>query len=233
LSNIGKREIIKIVIAIGLKLFFALFALSIGILAFILCCNQLVVVSTSSSIVTVDELKDNDYDCIIVLGAGVKNGKPSWMLEDRILTGIETYNKTGAKLLMSGDHSKTDYNEVGIMKDYAIENANIPSEDIFMDHAGFSTYDSMYRAKHIFGAKKVIIISQKYHLYRAIYAARELGMEAYGVSADLRNYHKMPYYKFRESIARGKEVIKLLFKPEPTYLGETISLDGSGDVTND
>ena len=83
---------------------------------------------------------------------------------------------------MSGDHGRVSYDEVNTMKDYAI-NDGIPSDDIFMDHAGFSTYDSMYRAKEIFGVKKIVIVSQKYHLTRALYIAKKLGIEAYGVSA--------------------------------------------------
>ncbi len=125
-------------------------------------------------IISVDDAKDINADCIIVLGAGVKpSGKPSWMLEDRIIVGEQLYNVNAApKLLMSGDHGRENYDEVNTMKNYAI-NDGIPSEDIFMDHAGFETYDSMYRAKKIFGAKKVVIVSQKYHLYRSLYIAKK------------------------------------------------------------
>ena len=178
-----------------------------------------------------------DFDCILVLGAGVwgdvESARPSHMLEDRLKVGIELY-KMGAsnKIIMSGDHGRKDYDEVNVMKDYAIENG-VESKDVFMDHAGFSTYESMYRAKEIFTAKKILIVTQKYHLYRAIYDARALGLDAYGVSANLRGYGGQAYYDFREVFARDKDFLYCIFKPKPTYLGETISVFGDGDVTND
>ena len=102
-----------------------------------------------------------------------------------------------------------------------------------MDHAGFSTYESIYRAKDIFQAKKVVIVTQKYHLYRALYIANRLGLEAYGVGADPRQYVGATYREIREILARDKDFIKCIFKPEPTYLGDTIPVSGNGDITND
>lgn len=133
---------------------------------------------------------------------------------------------------MSGDHGRKEYDEVNIMKNYAIEKG-IPSENIFMDHAGFSTYESIYRAKEIFEAKKVVIVTQEYHLYRALYIANQLGIEAYGVGADPRKYVGAAYREIREILARDKDFIKCVFKPEPTYLGDTIPVSGNGDITND
>jgi len=133
---------------------------------------------------------------------------------------------------MSGDHGTVEYDEVNAMKQYAIEKG-IDSEQIFMDHAGFSTYESIYRAKEIFGAERVVIITQEYHLYRALYIADALGLEAYGVASDQRTYSGQTMRDVREILARNKDFLTSLFKPKPTYLGETISLDGSGDVTND
>ena len=106
-----------------------------------------------------------EIDCILVLGCGVReDGTPSHMLEDRLRRGVELYKAGVApKLLMSGDHGRTDYDEVNTMKQYAID-AGVPSEDIFMDHAGFSTYESMHRANSIFCAEKILIVTQKYHL---------------------------------------------------------------------
>lgn len=155
------------------------------------------------------------------------------MLEDRLLKAIELYkNNISSKIIMSGDHGKTDYDEVNIMKNYAIEKG-IPSENIFMDHAGFSSYESVYRAKEIFKAKKVVIVTQKYHLYRALYIANQLGIEAYGVGADPRQYVGATYREVREILARNKDFIKGIFKPEPTFLGESIPVSGNGDITND
>jgi vancomycin permeability regulator SanA len=133
---------------------------------------------------------------------------------------------------MSGDHGRTDYDEVAAMKQFAI-NAGIPSENIFMDHAGFSTYESLYRAKEIFQAKKILIVTQEYHLYRAIYIANQLGLEAYGVSADYRSYSGQTGRDIREFLARVKDFGTGIFKPEPTYLGDTIPIWGNGDLTND
>ena len=118
------------------------------------------------------------------------------------------------------------------MKQFAIDRG-VPSEDVFMDHAGFSTYETMYRAKEVFAAKRVIIVTQKYHLYRAVYIAEQLGLEAYGVDSDLQSYIKQSYYNAREILARDKDFVKVIFKPKPTYLGEVIPISGSGDLTND
>ena len=196
--------------------------------------NLYVKISTNKQII-----KENDYtelsdvDCIIILGAGIWGDKPSPMLEDRLLEGIKLYqNSVSDKIIMSGDHGRKEYDEVNIMKNYAIEKG-IPSENIFMDHAGFSTYESIYRAKDIFQAKKIVIVTQKYHLYRALYIANQLGLEAYGVGADPRQYVGEIYIEIREILARDKDFIKCIFKPEPTYLGDTIPVSGNGDITND
>ncbi len=196
--------------------------------------NFYVVASTKKQI-----LKENEYsklldmDCIVILGAGIWGDKPSPMLEDRLLEGIKLYhNKVSDKIIVSGDHGRKEYDEVNIMKDYLIEKG-IPSENIFMDHAGFSTYESIYRAKEIFQVKKMIIVTQKYHLYRALYIAKRLGIEAYGVGSDPRKYVGATNREIREILARDKDFIKCIFKPQPTYLGDTIAISGNGDVTND
>lgn len=174
-----------------------------------------------------------DVDCILVLGAGVKGGKPSPVLEDRLQRGIELYNKNIAgKIIMSGDHGRKEYDEVNAMKDFAIDKG-VSSEDIFMDHAGFSTYESIYRAKEIFQADKIVIVTQKYHLYRALYIADSLGIEAYGMDATTRDYGGELYREAREIIARNKDFVKCMFKPKPTYLGEIIPVNGNGNVTDD
>ena len=197
--------------------------------------NGYVKASVKSRILTTQKAAElEDVDCIIILGCQVKDdGSLSHMLRDRLMRGLEVY-ETGAapKLLMSGDHGREEYDEVGAMKNYAIENG-VPSENVFMDHAGFSTYETMYRAKEIFKAEKVIIVTQEYHLYRALYIAEQLGMEAYGVSADLNRYAGQSMRDFREVLARCKDWAMCIFKPEPTYLGEAIPVSGNGDVTND
>ena len=125
--------------------------------------------------------KLEDIDCVIVPGCLVHSDNTlSGMLADRLRRGVELYDSGAApKLLMSGDHGRKDYDEVNAMKAYAVAHG-VPSEDVFMDHAGFSTYETIYRAKEIFGAKRVIIVTQEYHLYRALYIAERFGIEAYG-----------------------------------------------------
>lgn len=196
--------------------------------------NDYVVLSTKDQIIEesdYDTLKD--IDCILVLGAGAWGNSPSPLLGDRLDKGIELYEKNIApKILMSGDHGQIEYDEVNVMKDYAIKK-NIPSNDIFMDHAGFSTYESMYRAKAIFKAKRIVIVTQEYHLYRSLYIADKLGLEAYGVAAIKNNYSGQYYRDAREFLARNKDFVKVIFKPKPTYLGEEIPITGNGNITND
>ena len=204
------------------------------ILIVLLAINFFVVGSTKSKILTEEEAsKLENIDCIIVLGAGIWENKPSHMLEDRLLQGISLYqNGTAGKMIMSGDHGQEDYDEVNVMKNFAIEKG-VKSEDIFMDHAGFSTYDSIYRAKDIFEAQKVVIVTQEYHLYRALYIAKQLGIEAYGVKSNPREYAGQVAREIREIAARDKDWFSCIFKPAPKYLGETIPVSGNGDSTND
>lgn len=190
--------------------------------------------STKKKILTLDEASALEgIDCILILGAGVWGERPTHMLEDRLDYGIALY-KAGAsnRLLMSGDHGRKNYDEVNVMKKYAI-GEGVPSPDVFMDHAGFSTYESLYRARDIFEAKRIIIVTQEYHLYRALYIADKLGLEAYGVPSNPRSYAGQRARDIREVLARVKDFFYVIIKPEPTYLGESIPVSGDGDVTND
>lgn len=178
-------------------------------------------------------------DAVLVLGAGVRSdGKPSMMLEDRLLTALSLYEDgLCGTVIVSGDHGTEGYDEVNVMKDYLVKRG-VPSERIFMDHAGFSTYDSLYRATEIFGASRLMIVTQEYHAPRALMIARHLDIESVAVAAPIftegvTGYSRMPYYQLRESMARCKDLVFALFRPEPAFLGDPISLAGSGDVTND
>lgn len=205
-------------------------ALLIGITAVSL--SVYMVKATEKNIFTADTFKnDEKADCILILGAGVKDGKPKPMLRDRLLTGIELY-KSGAaeKIIMSGDHGRADYDEVNVMRAFALEQG-VRAEDIFLDHAGFSTYDSVYRAKNIFGAENIIIVSQKYHLYRALYISEKLDVKAAGVSANLNTYGGQLKRDIREIIARDKDFFKCIVKPEAEIMGDKIPLDGDGSIT--
>jgi len=198
-----------------------------------LLVNIYVIFLTKSKIKNIDKINEKDIDCVIVLGAGIRGNGPSPMLEDRLLTSVELYNKNiSNKIIVSGDHGRVNYDEVNVMKNYLIEK-NIPSENIFMDHAGFSTYDSIYRAKEIFKVKKAIIVTQEYHLYRALYIAKELDIEVYGVSSTKRIYGNQIKRDIREFAARIKDFIKCIFKPKSKYLGDVISVNGNGNITND
>lgn len=216
------------------RFFIILISAAVLLAAAVFVPNFIVIKKTESKIVTIEEADElSDVDCAVILGAGVREGKPTPMLRDRLLVGIDLY-KSGAakKLIMSGDHGSTDYDEVNIMKSFAVENG-VPDEDIFMDHAGFSTYETIYRAREIFEADSVILVSQKYHLYRALYIAERLGINAVGVSADLDTYRGQTKRDLREILARDKDFFKCIFKPKPTYLGDKIPVSGDGNLTND
>ena len=184
-------------------------------------------------IITPEQAVDLEADCILVLGAGVWGTRPSHALEDRLIQGVDLYWKgVSDKLLMSGDHGSADYDEVNVMKRYAVER-DVPSEDVFMDHAGFSTYESLIRAREVFQVKKVVIVTQEFHLYRSLYIANKLGLEAYGVSSDFRVYTDEAYMEKREVLARIKDFFSVLFRFTPANMGEPIPIDGNGDITND
>lgn len=203
-------------------------------LAIIIIPNIIVIASADKYIMNPEETENLNADCTLVLGAAVWGEDAlSHMLEDRVLQGIDLYERGSApKILMSGDHGREDYDEVNAMKNYAAEKG-VPADDIFMDHAGFSTYESMYRARDVFKADKIIIVTQKYHLYRAVYIARALGIEAYGVPSNPRLYGSALKNNLREVLARVKDFGTSITKPLPTYLGEPIPISGSGAMTDD
>ena len=199
--------------------------------------NAIVILKSKPYILKGSKAADlEDVDCVLVLGCAVWNSQTlSPMLEDRVKTGLSLFESgVSDRLLMSGDHGKENYDEVNHMKQYCVDKG-IDPDIIFLDHAGFSTYESMYRAKEIFGVKKMIVVTQGYHLYRAVYIARALGVEAYGVAADLQDYALVTDIKnnLRETLARVKDFGTCLVKPLPTYLGEAIPIDGSAKLSDD
>ena len=225
-KEIKKKKVLKITVVA------LLCVIAAGAAALILC-NAVVLSAGGERIISKEEAAElDDVDCVIVLGCLVKSdGRPSDMLQDRLITAIGLYQSGAApKLLMSGDHGTAEYDEVNTMKNFAVD-SGVPSEDVFMDHAGFSTYETVYRAKEVFRAKKVLIVTQGYHLYRALYIAEKLGLEAYGVASDLHTYAGQSKRDIREVLARAKDLLLCIFKPEPTYLGEAIPVSGNGDRT--
>lgn len=221
----------------------ALLSGSLVLLGLVCLCsvNFYVKISAGKRISTMDKLKETQEqqlgekaDAVLVLGAKVRaDGEMSAMLKERVDYGIEVYKLGLAKkIIMSGDHGREEYDEVNTMKNYAVEQG-VPSEDIFMDHAGFSTYESMYRAKEIFQVEQVIVVTQKYHLYRAIYDAKAFSMKVAGIACDQAVYRGDTYRKMREMLARVKDFGYTILKPEPTLLGDVIPVSGNGNVTND
>lgn len=195
-----------------------------------------IVATVDSSDISLDKtmiraLQDLRPDCILVLGAAVKGDTPSKMLQDRLDVGIALYEAgVSKKLLLSGDNGQSNYNEVVVMKKYVLD-AGIPAEDVFLDYAGFSTYESMYRARDVFLVETAVVVTQKYHLYRALQIGRALGLNVQGVASDQQTYSGQDYRDLREIAARIKDVFQSIIQPKPTYLGPEIPIDGDGSVT--
>ena len=176
-----------------------------------------------------------EVDAIIVFGAYVfPDGTVSRMLKDRLDFGYKMYKlEKSDRIIVTGDNGQVNYDEVNAMRLY-LESKGVPRENIFMDHAGFNTYDSLYRARDIFKVDKAILVSQAYHLKRAYYIATRLGLEAYNVPADTLAYPNMRYYRLREVGARVKAFLQAgVFKPEPKFLGDAIPIWKSGELTHD
>ncbi len=171
----------------------------------------------------------------IVLGAKVfPNGNVSAIVEDRLKSAIELYKAHKVqKVLLTGDHGQTNYDEVNTMRRYMLKQG-IPEQDIFMDHAGFSTYESMYRARDVFQVKDAIVVTQRFHLPRSLYIARNLGIKANGLIADRRSYGDSERNEHREILAKVKAVLQVvILHSTPTYLGPAIPISGDGRVTCD
>ena len=197
------------------------------------CLNLYVTTSTNDSVVTVNSVpSDAKADCILILGASVRaNRKPSPMLLKRLERGLELYRKKAAsKILVSGDNATVAYNEVKVMREW-LQAKGVPPQDIFEDHAGFSTYESMYRARDVFKVKRMIVVTQRYHLARAIYTGDALGLKVWGVAANGNNYSGQLKRDMREWVARVKDLGKSIYKPEPRFLGPALPISGDGRAT--
>ena len=178
-------------------------------------------------------IRAEKLDCILVLGALVRSdGTPSHMLRKRLEKSLELYKqKVAPKILVSGDNSSVHYNETHVMRKW-LEKHEVPKEDIFEDHAGFSTYESMYRASAIFKAHSIVVVTQRYHLARSIYIGRELGLDVWGIASGGNNYSQQFKRDVREWIARTKDFVQVVIKPKPKYLGPVIPIDGNGTIDN-
>lgn len=180
-------------------------------------------------------IRDLDPECAIVLGAGIKGPEtPTMMLKDRLDLAIWLYrHKLVPKLLLTGDNGQVQHNEIHVMLNYCLD-AGVPSEDIFCDHAGFSTYESMYRADYIFKVRRAVVVTQYYHLFRALWLAKGFDIEALGAASDQQQpYPHQTARNQREILARVKDYFMLMIKPKPKYLGETFPITGgSGEETH-
>jgi len=177
-----------------------------------LAVNFYIIGSSKPNTLTAEQTKElTDVDCVLVLGCGIRaDGTPSHMLYERLKQGANVMTESGCKaLLLSGDNSGESYNELAVMKEYSLKNG-IDSDKIIIDDFGFSTYESIYNAREKFGAKKIIIITQSYHLPRALYIAKSLGVEAYGVAAWLPFYPAQIIWSGREVLARNKDFLKCM-----------------------
>jgi SanA protein len=172
-------------------------------------------------------------EAALVLGAQVlPNGHPSPMLTDRLETAADLYRAGKVdKLLLSGDHGQWSYDEVGAMR-RALLKRGIPAADLFTDHAGFDTWDSAQRARRVFEVRSVIVVTQRFHMARALFAAHRAGLDATGFPADRRPYGKvMTRLRVRETLARVKAVADWLRGADPRFLGPKIPIEGDGRAT--
>lgn len=205
--------------------------LAVAAVAALVLVNLAVWWPSRSALVTVEEARP--AQAALVLGAGVwADGTPSAVLEDRLEVGLALYRAGKVdKILCTGDHGTVDYDEVNAMRRY-LEGRGVPTEDVFMDHAGFDTYDSMYRAREVFAVQSAVVVTQAFHLPRALFLARSLGLEAQGVSATLRPYVRQDWYELREVAARAKAFGEVLVARKPRFLGPRIPITGDGRATH-
>jgi SanA protein len=172
------------------------------------------------------------FDCALVLGAGVRpDGSPSAVLRDRLEEALALYRDGRApRLIVSGDHATASYDEPNAMRAYLVSRG-VPPDAVFMDHAGLDTYSSVWRARHVFRARRVLVVTQQFHLPRAVWLARTLGMEAEGRPADRRAYQKGAWFQAREVASRTKAVLDVVVARTPRHAGPAIPLDGDGRLT--
>lgn len=220
------------VVITGISVLLALTGL--GLLFILWMDTRIARIGRSLIVDSIAELSAKPYDCVIVPGALVRDGQPSPMLQDRLDMALAIYRAGGTdRILVSGDHGQTDYDEVNVMRQYLLDRG-VPAEQIFMDHAGFDTYDTLYRAQKVFAVRRAVVTTQTFHLLRAMYIGRELGLDVQGVASDLRPYYNIKRYRVREYIARFKAFLDCeVWHSKSMYLGPVIPITGSGLATVD
>lgn len=177
-----------------------------------------VLFSTRDDVHTIAQIEERGAhaQAVLVLGASVfADGTPSDILADRLEVAVDLYLAGAAdRVIVSGDNGEAHYNESDAMKDYCIK-LGVPADALIVDGAGYDTYASVYRAKYEYGMESVFVVTQAYHLYRALAIAHGLGMEAEGVAADKGSYDNQIGYSLREIIARDKDFLQTLFRIPP------------------
>jgi len=214
------------------KLFY-LIVFGVIVLIFCIVINLYMVFSVKNNIYyNIDRV--SKLQTALVLGAGIfPNGQISDMFRDRLDTAVDLYNKNKVKkILVSGDHGRKNYDEVNKAKEYLL-GKGIKSDDLFLDHAGFSTYDSIYRAKNIFEVNSIVIITQNFHLPRAVYIAKRLDIDSVGLPADKHKYVNVYLNYLREFPARIKTWLEITFRVKPKFLGEKIPITGNSQKSWD
>lgn len=210
-EKVARKGILRRIftVLLGAVVIFAAFSASVS--AYILA-------STRNDVHTIAQIEESGAhaQAILVLGASVlPSGKPSDILADRLEVAADLFLAGAAdQIIVSGDNREAHYNESDAMKAYCVS-LGVPADDVVVDHAGYDTYASVYRAKHVYGADDVMIVTQAYHLYRALAIAQGLGMIAQGVAADKGAYDNQMSYSLREVIARDKDFLQTLFRIPP------------------
>ena len=220
------KEKIRKIIRLGFKI-------GVLFLLFVLGLNYYVKKSTDA-LINSDSAKIAPSYTGLVLGAKVyENGSLSGVLQDRVESALELYkSKKIKRFLLSGDHGSANYDEVNQMKKYLISKG-VSTKDIFLDHAGFDTYSSIYRAKNIFNVDKLVIITQKFHVKRAVYIAQSMNLQVQGYTADKHTYGIAKKMILREGLANVKAFFELLLRKKPKYLGQKIDIKGDSSKSYD
>ncbi|UTN04720.1 YdcF family protein [Flavobacterium bizetiae] len=211
------------------KIFLYLVIIGLVTIVFI---NYYVKSSTKKNIYySIKRFPKNDVG--IIFGAGINGDQPSKYLKDRLDAGILLYKANRInKILLSGDNGRDEYDELTVMKNYCF-NHGVDTTKIFIDYAGFDTYSTMYRAKHIFNIKRATLISQEYHLNRAIYIGQKLGIKSVGYSANNGEYLGYKYVTFREYGSICKSFFDVLRNREPRFLGTPIDINGVSNYSKE
>jgi len=221
-----RRNLLRV--AIILVVFVTLSGLAIALWA------QHAILTVSEPVMYRDATPVPGRPVAIVFGAKAWSSGPSSVLKDRLDAGIRLYRLgTVKKLLLSGDHGRHEYGEVNTMRRYALERG-VEDVDIFLDHAGFRTYDTLYRARDVFGLRSAVLVTSEFHLPRALYTGKRLGLDVVGLVSDARTYRSWLWNDCREFLARTLAWVQVnVTRPMPRHLGPAIDITGDGRATHD